>query len=81
MVLARRRNGYIVQGYPKAWGAMFQLGAATVNGGRTDFVNWATLVSPEERPLVDKLAKTFASLFPETPKKTENASRSATSPK
>ncbi len=45
--------------HPKAWGALTKLGKATEDG-RTDLAKWLALVEPEERPLVDDLAKTFA---------------------
>lgn len=48
--------------HPKAWGALCQLGAATQHNARTDFTKWASLVTPEERPLVQELAEIFGKL-------------------
>jgi hypothetical protein len=48
--------------YPKAWGSICQLGAATSEKGVTDFAKWQTLVTDDERPLVKELSAIFASL-------------------
>jgi hypothetical protein len=63
-----------LRGHPKRWSALTKLGKATTEEGRTDLAKWQALVTPEERPLVEDLARTFGRAAAAQPRK-ERAER------